>query len=139
MKTHLNRLLLVLGIVVGLAEFSPPAQAQALKGAALLEKTTAPTNSWAPVVRSTTVYTISAYNSSATDLYLHVFDATAVPANGTVPTLSPVLIPAGKTGGWDFNVAGCKFANGVAVASSTTDRTTTNATASFQINITHTP
>jgi hypothetical protein len=115
------------------------AGAQGLKAAASHERTTAPTNSWVAVSRSTTLFTVTAYNSSATDLYLHVFDATAVPANGSIPTMPPVLIPAGKTGGWDYSIGGCKFANGVAVATSTTDRTTTNATASFMINLTHTP
>jgi hypothetical protein len=93
------------------------------------------TNAWTPRLGVARVYTITAYNSSATDLYLHVFDAAATPANNTVPALAPVLVPAGKTAGHDYH-GGAAFTNGVTICTSTTDRTLTNSTASFMLSIT---
>jgi hypothetical protein len=118
---------------------APSAHAQGLKAAAAVERSLCPTNAITMVSRSTTMFSVTAYNVSASDLYLHVFDATSTPAANTVPTLPAIKVTANTTAGYDFNIGGCKFANGIVVATSTTPVTFTNGTASFQIAVTHAP
>jgi hypothetical protein len=125
--------------LLALLALLPSTHAQGLRGAASSEESLTATNAWTAVSRKTTLYTVSAANASSGDLYLMVFDATSTPSAGTVPALPGLKIPSGSVGGWDFNVAGCPFANGVVVATSTTPVTFTNGSASFQITVTHTP
>lgn len=128
-----------LALLIGACCLCAPAQAQGLKGAGVTTSSLTITNVLVASTRAATLYSATAYNASASDLYLLVFDATSLPANNTVPKLSPVKILADKTGGYDFNVAGCRFANGIVVATSTTPITLTNGTASFQIVVTSSP
>lgn len=118
---------------------APRAQAQGLYAAGLLSRSVTTTNAFVAASRASTVYTVTAYNASASDLYMLIFDATSLPANNTVPTLPPLKITSGTTAYYDFNVAGAKFANGIVVATSTTPITLTNGSASFLISVTHTP
>lgn len=138
MKTHLNRLLLVLGIVLGLAELAPPAMAQAIKAATETTSTVTATNSFVAAARPVRAFDITVYNSSTSDLYCHIFDATSTPSAGAVP-IAPLKIPTGETRSYTWNLAGRKFTNGVLVATSTTPVTFTNGTASFLIDVTWSP
>lgn len=113
--------------------------AQALKGAGVTSSTVTPTNSFVAVSRTSTVFDITAHNSGGSDLYLVVFDATSLPANGAVPALPAVKIPTGKSGGYTWNVAGRRFANGVVAATSTTGAALTNSSAVFSIDVTWNP
>lgn len=72
---------------------------------------------------------ITMYNSSASTVYLLVYDLStnSVPAAGRAPTLPAIPVPANSVGYWDWNVAGRKFQNGVIAAASTTPVTFTNA------------
>lgn len=97
------------------------------------------TNALVASTAPTQLFSVTAENSSGSDLWLLVFDATSLPANGTAPTLAPVKITAGATGGYDFNIAGCHFSNGIVAANSTTDRALTNGGAVFWITVTHDP
>jgi hypothetical protein len=116
-----------------------PAAAQGLRAAGVTTSTVTTTNAFVVSIRPTTMFSVTAYNASASDLYLLVFDATSLPANNTVPSLPPLKITANTTAYYDFNVSGCRFANGLVAATSTTPVTLTNGTASFLIAVTHTP
>lgn len=78
---------------------------------------------------------INVHNSDTADLWLHVFDRSTnnVPAAGTLPSLPPLKILAGTTGGWDYQGVPELFRNGIIIAPSTTDRAFTNAGAVFFI------
>lgn len=68
-------------------------------------------------------FTITGWNSKASDQWIMVFDAAAVPANGTVYPLATILAPAGYQ--FSFNWPGGRpFTSGVAVCNSTTAPTT---------------
>jgi hypothetical protein len=45
------------------------------------------------------VKSIKALNNSGANLWLHVFDAAALPANGTVPSRCPIPVLAGQVNG----------------------------------------
>lgn len=127
---------LLLGLALLLAAGTITAQNLAgLRSVGSRIKTPVATNAWTAVSQANRVYLISVQNSSATDLYLHVFDTNGIPSAGATPDLDALLIPAGKTGGWDFGVQGCPFNLGVTIATSTTDRTLTNGTASFTCTV----
>lgn len=64
-------------------------------------------------------FTITGFNTKASDQYIMVFDAAAVPSNGTVTPVAVLLAPAGYQ--FSFNWPdGRLFANGVVVANSST-------------------
>lgn len=67
------------------------------------------------VVRRTTVT-----NTSGGTLYLHVFDAIALPADTAVPLTSPITVAAGTNNGNDWRPEGVKFTNGCVLALSST-------------------
>lgn len=113
--------------------------AQGLVAAANIERSLTSTNAFTAVSRKTRVFTIFVQNTSASDLWLHVADATSTPANNSRPALSPVKILAGAGGGYDFGTYGAPFNTGVTVLTSTTDLTLTNTTASFDVTVIHTP
>jgi hypothetical protein len=73
------------------------------------------------------VLSVNAHNSSGSTRYLHVFDATALPFDGTIPTLAPVQVPTDSTGSIDFISTGRPFSTGLVVAFSSTATTLTNA------------
>lgn len=101
-----------------------------------IKKTTpVATNLWNATTQPARVFSITVYNSSATDLYLYVADTnSATVANNSLPSLAPVKVTAGAAGFWS-EPAGIPFAQGVTIGTSTTDRTLTNGTASFIITI----
>lgn len=71
--------------------------------------------------RGASLYTVSAFNASGTDLYLQAFDASAEPADGTAPKLvTPVY--QHSSGGFNFPV-GKDFTYGIYLCVSTTDAT----------------
>lgn len=57
--------------------------------------------------------------------WLMLFDAAAVPADGTAPSVPPVYIGANGYAGYDFGTYGRVFANGVSWAASSTFATLT--------------
>jgi len=61
----------------------------------------------------------SVRNVSAGPRYVMVFDAAALPANGAVPILEPLLLGAGQSGVWEDDEFACSA--GIVIASSTTD------------------
>jgi hypothetical protein len=67
---------------------------------------------------SSTLLHLSGYSESSG--YLHVFDATALPTDGTKPTLAPVLIWSGWTIALPLPPRGRVFKNGIVWALSTT-------------------
>ncbi len=115
------------------------AEAQGIVAAAKIDRSLTSTNAITLVTRSTRVFTVFVQNTSASDLWLHVYDGTSTPANGTRPSLSAVKVLAGAGGGFDFGTYGAPFQNGVTVLTSTTDLTLTNSTASFDVTLIHTP
>lgn len=67
-------------------------------------------------------------NHHATDdRWLMVFDAASLPANGTVPTLPAMKVPAGSTGFY-YGSAALPFTTGVVAACSTSAATLTITT-----------
>lgn len=76
-----------------------------------------------------TLRSIVATNTGAADAWLHLFDLTALPANGTVPDRAPIPVPAGSPQGWS-SVQGSSFAVGCVAALSSTLGTLTLIAAS---------
>lgn len=74
------------------------------------------------------LFRVSAFNSSGGKVYLQVFDAIAMPLDGTIPTLAPVAIAADGTATIDFGTRGRPFTTGIVVAGSSTGATLTNTT-----------
>jgi hypothetical protein len=99
------------------------------------------TNSYPASIVPTVVHKIIVENSSATALWVWVGDTNVTtPANNNFPVLPPKL--AAATGGnveYDFGPGGIPMRLGCVVATSTTDRTLTNSTASFVITVVHSP
>lgn len=96
------------------------------------------TNAWAPFTGTTRVprvFSVTVLNSSAADTWVHIADTNGLPANGTAAHFAPVLVQAGKTGGFDFNISGLPLTNGFCVVNSTTDRHLTNGAASLVISV----
>jgi hypothetical protein len=107
-------------------------------GGRRIESSLIATNAWRAYQGPSQVYMIAAYNSSAGDLYLHVFDTNGVPGNGALPTLAPIRIPASSTGAITDS-AGLLFKQSVYIAVSATDRSLTNGSAVFLIHVNHNP
>lgn len=66
-----------------------------------------------------TLRSAKAINKSGSDAWLMIFDAAALPANGTLPSRTPVLVPAGSTNG-DVWQGGTSLATGCVLALSST-------------------
>jgi len=64
-------------------------------------------------------------SDAAARVWLHVFDAAALPANGTVPTLTPVAVDNTLEGSISLFDRGVAFGTGITLAVSTTHRTLT--------------
>lgn len=96
------------------------------------------TNQWAGVTNATTVYEVNVFNTSASDLYCFVYDSATNKLNNTTYEISPVVVLAGKSGGYNWRANGRQFYRGVTVGTSTTPLTFTNGTTSFLITIEHT-
>lgn len=71
------------------------------------------------------LYFCTVANDGADDQYIHLFDAAALPINGTVPTAVPYYIPSKQNLLIDFGVYGRKFNNGIVICNSTTFGTKT--------------
>ncbi len=96
------------------------------------------TNAWAPFSADNSVprvFSVTVLNSSASDTWVHIADTNGLPANGTAAHFAPVLVLAGKTGGYDFNISGLPLTNGFCVVNSTTDRAITNGSANLVISV----
>lgn len=78
--------------------------------------------------KESTLFSGYVYNAKISTVYIQVFDAAALPADGAVPTLPPIKCPTDTNASLDF-WAGAKFATGVVIASSTTAGTLTITTA----------
>jgi hypothetical protein len=71
-------------------------------------------------------------NGSASDRYIQIFDASALPADASVPSVAAIKVPAGEhysfcpPGGLDFNY-------GICVCTSSTEATKTIAAAEATI------
>ncbi len=70
-------------------------------------------------------------NSSSSTVYIQLFDAKAVPINGTVPSTTPIIVPANSNFSLDLGHKGVMFSNGIVAVSSSTlaTLTITSATA----------
>lgn len=93
-----------------------------------------PASSLIAVTQAAKVFSVMIYNSAASDQWYMVFDATALPANGAVPKIPPVLVPS-KSSGWIDWGDGRQFYNGVVVCNSTTDTTKTLGAADSWLSV----
>jgi len=87
------------------------------------------------VVKATpgTLFSLTGSSSSATDLYLQLFDSATLPIDTTVP-IHTILIPAGEDFNFDFTPPyGLFFSTGMVWCTSTTRKTKTLGTASFWV------
>ncbi len=64
-------------------------------------------------------------NTNAAARYIQLFDAAALPGDGTVPTVLLGSIASGATATFDLSIYGRQFANGIVVCNSTTATTKT--------------
>lgn len=80
------------------------------------------------------LFTITGFNSKASDQYIQIHDAAALPSDTTVP-LATLLAPAGYQFSFNFP-HGRLFANGICVCNSSTAATKTIGSADclFDIN-----
>lgn len=74
-------------------------------------------------------------NAAAATRYAHFFDMTAVPADGTTPSLIPVPVVPGATLSYSFPGGGKYFRNGFAWCSSSTQSTKTLAGSDFWVEV----
>ena len=65
------------------------------------------------------LFNLTVTTQSASDQYIMLFDATAVPANGTV-AVAAFKVPAGSTARIDFGLRGKAFRNGICWSNSST-------------------
>lgn len=72
-----------------------------------------------------TLFRLTAFNNNAATRYLQVFDATSAPAEGTVPSIPPVEVLAGKTVMVEYTGDGRSFSTGITVLNSSTAATKT--------------
>lgn len=64
-------------------------------------------------------------NTNASARYVQLFDATALPADATVPTVLLGSVASGVTATFDFGFWGRLFANGIIICNSSTAATKT--------------
>lgn len=81
------------------------------------------------------LYAVYGYNGNAATRYIHIFNATALPANGTAPTLAPIAVPTGQTFSLDLAGYGIYFSTGIVVATSTTLATLTAGSADMSATV----
>lgn len=70
------------------------------------------------------LYGLTVYSSNVADQYLHVFDATSLPANGTAPTLPPFKLKSDTNFGAQWTPPR-GFLHGIVICNSTTAATLT--------------
>lgn len=90
-----------------------------------VDKSTAWENSRVVSANNAVLYSASLSNKGAANLYLMVFDAASLPANGTVPTMPPLLVGGTDTRSISNLPLPDKFTNGIVVAASTTQENLT--------------
>ena len=90
-----------------------------------VSKTTSWENSKVVSANNAIFYSASLSNKGGTNLYLMVFDAASLPANGTVPTMPPLLVGGTDTRSISNLPLPDKFTNGIVVAASTTQENLT--------------
>ncbi len=133
MKTIKNNLwlltILTMVFIAGLSELTVrKAEAQNASGTPVNSVNSLATNAVLVAFKGfSTVYTINMFNSSASTVYLHVFDTNAQPADGTRPTLVPVQVPTLSTAAISYS-AGRRFTNGIVAGCSSTAGTFTAST-----------
>lgn len=66
-----------------------------------------------------TVFSVFGFNSNANPQFILLFDAAALPANGTV-TAFALLAGGQQQFSWDFGPRGLTFSNGISVCNSST-------------------
>jgi hypothetical protein len=72
-----------------------------------------------------TLMSLMGFNSRTSAQFIQVFDSTTVPADGTAPTLPPLLVPAQSNYSIDVPTTGIPFVNGISVCCSSTGATKT--------------
>lgn len=95
-------------------------------GAVQVVNASAPSNSRVIKASPGTLLTLQAYNSSGSTVYLQVFDAVAMPLDGTIPTLAPVTLPSDSIASIDFGQRGRPFSTGIVAAFSSSPTFLTN-------------
>lgn len=82
------------------------------------------------------LFVLSVFNVSAGARYVHLYDATAVPANGVTPLLVwPLSAGTALLPQVTFQDVGRLFTNGICVVSSTTASTLTLGGADFLVDV----
>lgn len=70
------------------------------------------------------LYGVSGFNNKASEQYIQIFNATAVPADGVAP-LAVIKVGAGCNFSYDFGIRGLRHATGICWANSSTLATKT--------------
>jgi hypothetical protein len=136
MKLLRTCVIMGMGVMGALSGFAQGVVPPSSGNAAILKTTPAATNIWNATDSPARVYSVTVLNSSASDQWLFLLNTNnATVANNSPPSFAPVLLLAGKTGGYDFGMKGCPFSQGITVANSSTDRTLTNGSANFVITV----
>lgn len=81
------------------------------------------------------LFTATIHNGSASDQWFQIFDATAVPADATVPVLTQKVL-AGNTAAFDYT-DGIIFTLGIVVTNSSTAQTKTLGSADCLFCVTY--
>jgi hypothetical protein len=131
MKTIFPTFLLLAALLSPLAV--RPAVAQAIYPNMTASSSIA-TNQWVARSGTARVHDIYVQSTSASDIWLHVFDSATNQLDGARSTIPAVKIIAGEGGGYVWH-QGRPFKQGVYVATSTTDQTLTNTTPSFKVEV----
>lgn len=115
---------------INISGFAPPT------GGSLTNYTT-PTVEASKVVKASagTLFVISGFNQNAADRYVHVFDATAVPADGATPAIVIYAVGDSTFGYGAPAMYGRYFSTGITIAFSSTLETLTIAGADMHLDI----
>ena len=90
-----------------------------------VSKSTSWENSKVVIASKAIFYSAALSNKGGSNLYLMVFDAASLPANGTVPTMPPLLVGTTDTRSISNLPLPDKFDNGIVVAASSTQENLT--------------
>ena len=74
------------------------------------------------------LFSFAYYNATGSKTYLLLFDATAIPADGTVPTYPPIPVLNDQNASDDYPDLGLEFVNGIVIVQSSTPTTLTRVT-----------